>query len=112
MKHTHMAVGSVPEGLANVTVVVEFTPGEQRFGIKIYKGDEVLDGQVWNTWSSEPFDIAPRPHAIEERVFWALSHSHDFTARFIRGLAGAGHFEWDSPACMSRADRARFEADA
>ncbi|MEV0471012.1 hypothetical protein [Streptomyces prunicolor] len=110
MNHTHMAVGSVRDGLANVAVVVSWTPGEQEFGIKVYKNDQPIEEGVWSTWSSEPFEITPSAHKLDRRVYFALAHSHDFPSSFVRGLAGFGFFAWDSPANMTREARAMYGA--
>ncbi|MFC9591540.1 hypothetical protein ACFTUC_17340 [Streptomyces sp. NPDC056944] len=104
-------MGTIRDGLANVSVLVEFTPEETKFDLTIYKGDEPIPGQTWNAEAFDPFDYDPAPNRFDMGVFHALRHSTEFPAQFVKGLAGFGQFTWDCPANMTRSERAKYGAD-
>ncbi|MFF1450187.1 hypothetical protein ACFVYF_18910 [Streptomyces sp. NPDC058274] len=112
MKHTHMAVGMIPRDLANLCVVVEWTPADDRYAVTLVNHEgQALEGHDYDRKADEPIGYDPEKSELDMFVYRALDLDLSFPARFARGLAGFAYFEWWSPAVMSRKDRAKFGAD-
>lgn len=113
MKHTHMAVGLIPDDLANLGVVLQWTPGESPFTLALFDGAGVpVPGQSYDCDLGEVFDFNPPILKLDMSVYHGLMHKQPLAARLTQSLAGFGYFQWFSPADMSRSNREKYEAVA
>ncbi|MFF8629702.1 hypothetical protein [Streptomyces werraensis] len=106
-----MAVGVVPDGLVNLTVVVSWTPTETEYGISILNESGVMVGD-YGAATREPFGYSPGFMDLDMSLYIGLKGRSPRSARLVQSLAGLGYFEWLYPAAMSSKDRAKYEAAA
>ncbi|MVO87443.1 hypothetical protein GPA10_22430 [Streptomyces sp. p1417] len=113
MKHTHMAIGMIPEDLVNLSVLMQFTPGQRPYTLTLIDKDGgSFEDAVFHGDTGEAFGYEPRPLDLDMRVFHGLSHRQPLVARLAQSLAGFGYFQWFNPVAMSSEARARYEAAA
>ncbi|MEU6765919.1 hypothetical protein ABZ916_25815 [Streptomyces sp. NPDC046853] len=112
MKHTHMAIGLIPEDLVNISVVLEFTPGQRPYTLTITnEGGEAVEGGQYEGDTGESFDYDLTDTDLDSRVFHGLAHREPLHARLMQSLAGFGYLKWLAPAGMPNKERAKFGAD-
>lgn len=110
MKHSHMAVGQVPESLVNLAVVVQWTPGYRTYILTILDGNGVAQkGLAYECKADEPFDGDLSIHALDMSVYHGLNYTLPLPARLAQSLAGFGYFQWYAPADMPGKAREKFE---
>jgi hypothetical protein len=106
-----VAVGLVPRDLANLGVIVEWTPGDARYAVTLVDGEgQALDGHDYDRKADEPIGYTPDTSELDMFVYGAVALDLSFPARFARGLAGFAYFEWWAPANMPSKDRAKYGA--
>jgi hypothetical protein len=106
-----MAIGLIPEGLANLAVKVSWTPGEAKYSLTLYRDVKVIEGQEYHAVRrEEPFGYDPEPYEFNSAVYHGLTNVMPFPARFAQAIAGLIYFEWISPAAMSGNDREKYGA--
>jgi len=112
VKFKNMAVGTVAQGLANLDVVVEWTPGSARYALTLYVNGQPTKGPRYYRTRREPLDYNPPVAVLNQAVYVGLWNAGEEAPRLARTLAGFGHFEWFSPAEISREERVKYGADA
>lgn len=114
MKYKNIAIGMIPEGLSNLIVTVEWTPGERVCRIGFLDNNGKPFGGYGEVLTNTGADLGytPTPGDLDMMVYRGLAFYHHIGARFARSLAGFAHFEWISPVEMSNRDRAKFGAGA
>ncbi|MFF3416802.1 hypothetical protein ACFYW9_19195 [Streptomyces sp. NPDC002698] len=111
MKHTHMAVGMIPENLMNIVAVVHWTPGDDRYELALLDHEgKPLEGEYGGV-SSEPFDYDPPVMQFDMAVYHGLANKAPLHARLSQTLGGFGFFQWISPAVMSNRERQKYGAN-
>jgi hypothetical protein len=111
VKHSHVAVGLIPRDLANLGVLVEWTPGDARYAVTLIDSEgQALDGHDYEHKADESIGYTPDKSELDIFVYSALALDLSFPARFARGLAGFAYFEWWAPVDMPSKARAKFGA--
>lgn len=111
MKHTHVAVGLVPDGLTNLGVVVEWTPGSEKYALTLITTEgRVLEGHDYYATAKEPIDYTPEETELDMFVYRGLASAYPLPARIARCLAGFAYFKWWAPVDMPNKERAKFGA--
>ncbi|MGJ3559659.1 hypothetical protein ACR6C2_16945 [Streptomyces sp. INA 01156] len=110
MKHTHMAVGMIPEDLVNISVIVQWTPGHPQYTLTLIdeKG-EALKGQEYHCEANEPIGYNPPIMDLDVKTYHGLPNYGPLATRLAQSLGGFGYFQWFSPAGMSGVTRAKYE---
>lgn len=109
MKHTHMAVGLIPEDLVNVGVLVQWTPGDASYLVTLVdNAGKPFEGQEHDYRAAEPLSYDPPIMDLDVKVFHALAHKSPLIARLTQSLAGLGYLQWFAPAAMSNKARAMY----
>ncbi|MFJ8699480.1 hypothetical protein [Streptomyces ardesiacus] len=109
MKHSHMAVGLIPENLVNVGVLVQWTPGEPSYVVTLIDNEgKPFEDQEHEHVASEPLGYAPPIMDLDVKVYHALARVSPLVARLTQSLAGFGYFQWFSPAAMSSKARQMY----
>ncbi|MFD4608262.1 hypothetical protein ACFWOT_09110 [Streptomyces sp. NPDC058440] len=108
-----MAIGLIPQELANVAVLVEFTPNSAEYTVTLVDektGDSLTDSEYPGK-VGKPFGYDPQVTDLDMAAYNALAHSEAFPAKLARGVAGFAFFEWYNPSTISRSAREKFGAD-
>jgi hypothetical protein len=113
MKHTHVAVGMIPQNLANIAVILEWTPGSAEYTMTLVneQNGQSLTGSEFHGTAADPLGYDPTETEFDMCVYHGLKIFSPIAAKLARALAGFAFFDWVSPAVMSRKDRAKFGAD-
>ena len=112
MTHTHLAVGIVPKNLANIAVVLQWTPGGAEYTLTLLNeqdGSSLIASEFHGT-AVDPLGYDPAETEFDMCVYHGLTIFTPLAARLARALAGFAFFDWVSPAVMSRKDREKFGA--
>ncbi|MGW2710742.1 hypothetical protein ACWC4J_17380 [Streptomyces sp. NPDC001356] len=113
MKHTHMAVGLIPEDLVNLAVVVHWTPGDARYTVALFDAaGNPLEDLEFEGKATEEFDYDPPVLQLDMAVYHGLAHWSPLPARLVQALGGFGFFQWFGPATMTSKAREKFEVTA
>ncbi|WP_340376621.1 hypothetical protein U5640_16885 [Streptomyces sp. SS7] len=111
MKHTHVAVGLVPDGLTNLGVVVEWTPGSEKYAMTLITAEgQALEGHDYYATGKDPIGYTPDDAELDMLVYRGLVSIVPLPARFVRSLAGFAYFKWWAPVDMPNKERAKFGA--
>lgn len=111
MKHTHVAVGLIPNDLVNLGVSVQWTPGYARYTLTLVDGNGTpFEGTDYDCPGKEPFGYNPTVMDLDMSVYHGLAYMEPFRARFAQALAGFGFFQWFSPVDMPSKDREKYGA--
>lgn len=106
-----MAVGLIPEGLANLEVGISWTPGDAKYSVTLYHDGQMKGMEYHAVRLDEPFGYDPEPYEFNSAVCRGLDNVMPFPARFAQAIAGLVYFEWISPTAMTRKDREKYGAD-
>jgi hypothetical protein len=111
VKHTHMAVGMIPDDLVNLSVVLSWTPGSREYTVSVLDASgEYKEG--YERQRDEPIGYDPDEMELDSYAFYALPNWGPRPVRLAQSLAGFGYFRWYAPAGMPSKARAEFEENA
>jgi hypothetical protein len=103
-----MAVGTFPENLVRLVVVVEWTPDVPEYAVTLH--DDVT-GRVLDTFRYMFTELPgnnPDSTVLDVAVYQACGFRHAKPAELARHICGLGFTEWHNPAALPNSARAKF----